>query len=430
MEKSGDLRWGIAAVNLRGPESADFAKHSTAKDGYIIKSISSKDEVEFRRVRSHVRFADWSVDANEAEQLLSLESVQIVTITVTESGYYTDDTGALNESHPVIASESAGDARSSVYAYLAAALAHRMDNLNAPISILCCDNIRENGKKLEKNFGAYLALLGQDKLADWVTKNVTFPCSMVDRITPRSTPELRIDVEAIFGASSATPIVAEDFHQWVIEDNFATPIPELAAVGATVTSDVYPYEEAKIRILNGGHTCLCYLAALKGIKTFDAAMADPDLNEHFWTYEREEVLPALTTELPFDKSAYLDQIAQRFSNASIADSIERICADGVAKFPIFILPTLEGCLAQGVMPTAGLRSVASWYVFARLIATEKLDIRYLEPSWDKLSVLLDPQSKDSFCTSKLLWADLPDRFPDFPGALSASINELEKTWLA
>lgn len=429
MELTGDLRWGIAAVNLRGAEADSFARHRTADEGYIIKSVSPEGAVDFRRVRSHVAFEDWSVDAKAAEALLALPSVHLVTITVTESGYYTDDAGALNPVDPTIEAELTGGAPVSVYSYLASSLRARMDAGGLPITILCCDNIRENGSKLKSNFLAYLNLLGDAALITWVEGNATFPCSMVDRITPRGSPELGAEIQAIFGTKVDAPIIAEDFIQWVLEDKFAGPMPDLAAAGVTVAADVHPYEEAKIRILNGGHTCLTYLAALRGLDTFDAAMRDPDLQQHFWSYEQDEVLSALTLDLPFEKAEYLQSIAQRFGNAAIADSVERICADGMAKFPIFIRPTLEGCLEQGVMPAACLRSIASWYVFARHVEAGLINFSYLEPSWEALKTMLQGDAGlDAFCTSKLLWADLPGRFPDFPTALRGAIMEMELTW--
>ena len=429
MEATGDLRWGIAAVNLRAAEADAFAANNTQADGYIIKSISPDGQVSFRKVRAHIAFEDWSSNAAAAEGLLSLPSVHAVTITVTESGYYADDAGALNPDDPTISAEVSGGTPVSVYGYLTAALRARMDAGGQPITILCCDNIRENGAKLGANFLTYLGLLGDADLATWVQQNATFPCSMVDRITPRSSPELHAEIRALFGDGTSSPVIAEGFVQWVLEDQFAGPMPDLAAVGVTVTAHVHPYEEAKIRILNGGHTCLSYLAALRGLETFDAAMRDPDLNDHFWAYERDEVLPALTLDLPFDRAEYLQSIADRFSNAAIADSIARICADGMAKFPIFIRPTLEGCLAQGIVPKAGLRSIASWYVFAKHVAAGNMPFNYLEPSWDTLEDMLQgDDGLDAFCTSKLLWADLPDRFQDFSNALRGAIKEMELTW--
>jgi D-arabinitol 4-dehydrogenase len=182
---------------------------------------------------------------------------------------------------------------------------------------LCCDNIRQNGKMLQRNLFAYLDIQGDSELADWVRSSVTFPCSMVDRITPRSTNALRLDVESHFGPSPFAPVMAEDFLQWVVEDDFIGVRPDLSKVGVTFTKNVDPYEEAKIRILNGGHTCLTYLGALAGHNTFDQVMADPALFAHFEEFERKEVLPALTESLPFNKDQYLDQIIARFKNASM-----------------------------------------------------------------------------------------------------------------
>ena len=137
----------------------------------------------------------------------------------------------------------------------------------------------------------------------------------------------------------------------------------------------------------------------------------------------------MTLDLPFDRAEYLQSIADRFSNTAIADSVERICADGMAKFPIFIRPTLESCLAQGILPKAGLRSVASWYVFAKHVAAGKVPFKYFEPSWNILEGMLDGDAGlNEFCTSKLLWADLPDRFQDFTTALRGEIKEMELTW--
>lgn len=428
MDVSGDLRWGIAAVNLRGSEADQFktaVDDVTRHDGYFLKSISSDGEVALRRVRSHVQFHDWSVAASETEALLALPDVHLVTITVTESGYYTDPNGNLNPADPTISAEIGGAAPHSVYGYLRAALQVRMNATGAPVTIACCDNIRQNGKMLYRNLLAYLAACGDTDLGAWVAANVAFPCSMVDRITPRSEPALAAELSALVNAEVAAPIVAEDFIQWVLQDSAAAVMPDLAKAGVTVTPDVDPYEETKIRVLNGGHTALCYLGALKGIETFDAAMRDEDLLAHFNAFETREVLPAITVDLPFSKEDYLVNIARRFGNRAIGDTIARICADGMAKFPIFIRPTLEGCLSQGITPTFAIRSIASWYVFSQHVAAGKIPFKYIEPSWDDLKGLL---GSDAFVQSEQLWGDLPQTYPIFAEALRHEISELETRW--
>lgn len=428
MEAAGDLRWGIAAVNLRGSESAQFeeaAQDIARHDGYFLKSHSADGAVALRRVRSHVQLTDWSVARAQAEALLSLASVHLVTITVTESGYYTDPNGALDLGDATIKAEIAGAAAQSVYGYLRAALAGRMAQTGAALTIACCDNIRQNGKMLHRNLLAYLEACGDADLAAWVAANIAFPCSMVDRITPRSPAALGVELSALIGRKVSAPIMAEDFVQWVLQDSAAGPMPDLALAGVTVTSDVDPYEETKIRVLNGGHTALAYLAALEGVETFDAAMRVPHLLAHFRAFEAREVLPALTLKLPFSKKDYLASIESRFGNQAIGDTVARICADGMAKFPIFIRPTLEGCLAQDIAPEFAIRSIASWHVFATHVAAGKIPFEYVEPSWEQLQAML---GTDAFITSRQLWGDLPTHYPEFGATLRREIAELEAKW--
>lgn len=427
MHISGDLNWGIAAVNLRGAESDSFAR--AAKDaGYVLKTMSPEGEIGYRLVRSHVAFKDWSQDAEGTEALLAQDNVQLVTITVTESGYSLTDRGGLNTEDPVIAAEIAGAAPQSVYGFLARGLAKRLATGGAPITIGCCDNIRGNGHMLEENVLAYLKAMGLTELHAWAKDNVAFPNSMVDRITPRASDTLFADVSANWPDNSAAPVHAEVFKQWVLQDNFAGPMPDLAQAGVQIVDDVDPYEEAKIRILNGGHTGLCYFGALAGHKTFDQAMMDDTLRPHFDAFETDNVLPGLDLELPFDRKAYMEEIANRFANPSIADALERICMDGWSKMPIYIRPTLESCLAQGINPEHTLNCIASWVIYARRARDGQLQHTYVDPFWDDLLPLLAPGAENSFATNKQLWTDLPERFEHFAPALVGAIKEMEQQW--
>jgi len=428
LDVSGDLHWGIAAVNLRAAESAQFKtaeKDIHLHNGYFLKTYSANGDVAIRRVRSHVKFADWTVNKSETENLLSLPSVHLVTITVTESGYYTDPDGKLNTEDATIKAELSGQSSESVYSYLTSALANRQAQTDAPLTIACCDNIRQNGKMLRGNLLSYLMASNQTDLADWVEKHVSFPCSMVDRITPRSPETLSKELTEIIGQPVSSPIMAESFTQWVLQSDAAAAMPELEKVGVTVTPDVDPYEETKIRVLNGGHTALAYLAALEGVETFDAAMRVPHLLEHFNNFETKEVLPALKLDLPFSKTDYLQDIAERFGNVAIGDTVARICADGMAKFAIFIRPTLEGCLKQNITPIYAMRSIASWYVFAQHVDAGKVPFKYVEPSWAELKALL---GTEEFITNRQLWADLPATYPDFAEALRSEIKAMESKW--
>ncbi|MBX2886772.1 MAG: mannitol dehydrogenase family protein [Granulosicoccus sp.] len=428
MDLSGDLRWGIAAVNLRPADAASFKaadEDNQRHDGYFLKSYAFNGEECLRRVRSHVNFSDWSVNQADTENLLSRPSVQLVTITVTESGYYTDPDGRLNTEDPTILAEIRGSKSESVYAYLRQALAKRVATINTPLTIACCDNIRQNGKMLQRNLLSYLSACDEPDLVSWVENNVAFPCSMVDRITPRSPASLGEELSSLVGKTVSSPVMAEDFTQWVLESTAAAEMPDLDKVKVTVTADVDPYEETKIRVLNGGHTALAYLAALEGVETFDAAMRVPHLLEHFQNFENKEVLPAITIDLPFSKNDYLQAIVQRFGNAAIGDTVARICADGMVKFAIFIRPTLEGCLKQGITPVHSIRSIASWYVFAQHVEAGNIGFDYIEPSWNELKGLL---GSDAFVTHRQLWGELPTTYPEFTESLRQEIKTMESKW--
>ena len=428
MDRSGDLGWGIAAVNLRDSEADAFAEAAGAEDGYLLKYTGTSAPTSWRMVRPHLAFADWSKDAAAAETLVALDTVHAITITVTESGYYLDDSGRLNLDDPVIAGELRGGDGRSIYAYLYAALQRRREANGQPVTILCCDNIRGNGRMLEAALLAYIEARGESELSAWVRARVTFPCSMVDRITPRSTPALIDEASSLFPGKRTSPVHCEDYIQWVLEDRFAGPMPDLKVAGVELVTDVDPYEEAKIRILNGGHTGLAYLRALAGHSTFDQAMRDSVLRRHFDCLEKEEVLPGIAIDLPFDRHAYCERIAERFANRAIADALERICMDGFAKFPIFLRPTLEGCLTGGITPRHCYLSIASWYVYARRHASQQVAIPYHEPNWHLLEPMLEAGREMLFARSTLLWGDLPDRFPDFAAAIVSSIEEIDQKW--
>ena len=427
MQATNDLRWGIAAVNLR-PSDSESISHAAAKDGYVLKTIATTGETQHRLIRPHIAFEDWTRFPDNAEALLARPSVHLVTITVTESGYYLDDAGHLNLADPVIDEELNGGKQSSIYAFLRNGLLRRRTARAGSLTILCCDNIRENGEMLRRGLRAYLNARGDHDLSKWADGEVSFPCAMVDRITPKPRVADSREICELFGRPDDATITAEDFIQWVVEDKFLGPRPELEQVGATITSNLEPYEEAKIRILNGGHSSLTYLGALAGHRTFDEAMADPVLAEHFRSYEECEVLPALTIPLPFDKRAYLEKIEDRFRNAYIGDTIERICTDGFAKIPIFVKPTLEGCFRQGIVPAKGILSVAGWYVFAKRSLLGLAGTPYHEPNMQSLAPLLETDDPSAFIESEQLWGDLARRFPEFGALLASSVNRVETTW--
>ena len=376
MEKTRDLRWGIVAVNLRDEGFREI-------DEYIVKTPSK-----YKLVRSHLDYIDWTKNRTIAKNLLTLPSVHLITITVTESGYTPG---------------------SPLFEYLACGLRNR----KTPVTILCCDNIRQNGIVLETQFLAYLYHTNQYELADWIRENVKFPSCMVDRITPRTTDPLRHEVESLFPGYGSTAVQTEEYRQWVIEDKFASDFPDLAQVGAIITNDIEPYEETKIRILNGAHTSLAYMGVLSGYQTFDQVMNDPSHREHFKRLQIEEIAPSIDVNVPFDIYEYIDKVEERISSEENVDNLDRICMDGFTKFHTFIVPSLRKCLEQGKRPMYIYKSITAWYIYCRKFARGCTKIRYDEPNWTLLEPLLRDGVVESFVQSERLWGDLPKTYITF-----------------
>ena len=430
LEKSGStsLEWGIVGVNLRA-ESRPLADQLNARDGqYVLKNISNDGKMRYQEVRSLMKVLDWERNNQEVLKMMGSEEIKVITITVTESGYYLDSTSNLNVDHPDISSELRGtqSLTSSIYG----CLYHGLKSRKTPITVQCCDNIRSNGDILSKCFMKYLELLGDESVCEWVKSNVTFPNSMVDRITPRPDEAQSSETESLFGIGRDPSVLSEDFTQWVIERKFASVYPDLMSVGCEIVENVHPYEEAKIRILNGGHTALAYFGVLKGFKTYDEAIRDTELESLFDRYETTEVIPGLPSPSPVDHEKYLATTKSRFQNSYISDTLERICRDGFSKISIFVLPTICANFERGHVPINAIRIVASWFAFLCMVQRGQVDFHYIDPSWEQLQTFLSSSNgSERFADSTNLWGDIPTKWPEFSRTLIEQIGDCRQCYL-
>lgn len=381
LEHPDQRHWGICAVELRAENSATVNALNAADGHYLLRTDDGQGVQEHRSLRSIREALSAAENPVEAAARLADPAIKLVTITVTEAGYYQHDNGSLNTDQADIKHDlQSSTAPRTLYGYLSQALAARMRANAGPITLLCCDNLRHNGQVLERGLKEYLACAGQQALLAWVVEHASFPCSMVDRITPRASAEFLLDVEQRFGVADPVAVNAETFQQWVVEDNFANERPALERVDVSVVTDVSEFEEAKIRILNGGHTALCYLAALAEISYFHDAIASAPLRTLFDSFQRQEVIPGLG-ESPLDLEVYQQEIAKRFANPSLKDTVARICADGYSKMPQFIMPSLEASLARGETPQACYTVLASWFLFCQAVQQGRIGFDYAEPYW-------------------------------------------------
>jgi len=276
-------------------------------------------------------------------------------LTITEGGYPIGDVaGDFDADSP-----NAGPA--GAFAMIAAGLDARRSQHGAPITVLSCDNIMSNGNVTRTATLGAAASLGNE-LLDWIGAAVSFPNSMVDRITPQTADTDREWLAATHNIEDRWPVVTEPFRQWVIEDKFAGARPPLEELddNVIITDDVEPYEFMKLRLLNAGHSCLAYLAALDGIVTVDAAMAEPAISRYLDAFLHREAKPVLPDVKGIDIDNYIASLVERFANPQIGDQISRLCLDGSAKFPKFLLPTLRAQVAADGPVALSALALAGW----------------------------------------------------------------------
>ena len=324
--------------------------------------------------------------ANTIARLADPE-IRIVSLTITEGGYFIDPaSGVFNPQHPAIVSDAANiKDPSTVFGLILAGLMRRRDEGSAPFTVMSCDNIPGNGH-VTCDAVSGLAAVIDPNLAQWVKDQVAFPNSMVDRITPATTDRERGLLATDFGVEDNWPVFCEPFKQWVLEDHFPAGRPALEKVGVTFVKDVAPYELMKIRILNGGHAAIAYPASLMDIHFVHEAMGEPLIRDFLTKLEREEIIPVLPPVPGTSFDAYFDLIVRRFSNPKIGDTIQRLCQDGSNRQPKFILPTTADRLKAGNGITGLSLVSALWCRFCAGTTDSGKPTNYLDASAERLKV--------------------------------------------
>lgn len=198
---------------------------------------------------------------------------------------------------------------------------------------------------------------------------------MVDRITPRPTPEVAERVQAATGKQDGAAVMAESFIQWVIEDDFIAGRPALEKVGVELVESVLPWEEAKIRILNATHAAIAWAGTLIGLNYIDESTSHPAIYQLAHDYVTQDVIPSLSPS-PLDLADYRDVVLARFSNPYIKDTNQRVGADGLSKIPGMVTPTLQQCYQRGAQPTATAVIPALFFLFMQRWANDDLPYRY------------------------------------------------------
>ncbi|MCQ4290326.1 mannitol dehydrogenase family protein [Pseudomonas stutzeri] len=384
MNTGEGLEWGICGIGTRAEERAMRDALAAQDYLYTLVELDDRPDTEVRVIGSIRDMLLVGEDGSEAVVArLADPAIRIVSLTITEGGYCLDDsTGQFNAQLPQI-QHDLQNPRSpiSVFGLLCAALAKRRGHGVGPFTVMSCDNLPHNGDVTRRATLAFASLVDAD-LARWIERNVSFPNAMVDRITPMTSTAHRQDLERQHGLDDAWPVVCEPFVQWVVEDRFVAGRPAWEKVGVQFTDDVSPYEEMKIKLLNGSHLALTYLGYLRGYRFVHETMADPLFVEYIRRYMDEDVTPQLAAVPGIDLARYKQTLIERFSNRAIADQLERVCSDGSSKFPKFTVPTINRLIADNAALDRAALVVAAWALYLRGVDENGEQYRIPDPRAD------------------------------------------------
>lgn len=386
-----DMRWGIAGLSLRSPGARDAL---APQDG-LYTVIERGEDVSARVVGAVRRALHVPSEREAALGLLADPGVAVVTLTVTEKGYGHDPgTGALNAGRPDIAADLASPREpATAVGLLCEALRRRREAGVGPLALISCDNVADNGRTLERVVGEF-ARAAHGDLADPIADHATFPATMIDRIVPAATDATRGDAERLVGLTDAAAVEGEPFRQWVIEDRFPGPRPAWEAGGAEFVGAIGPFQQLKLRLLNGPHSGIAYTGQMLGLPTVADAMADRDVATFVERIMRAEIEPTLELSGRYDTSSYIGALLARFRNPAIRHRTDQIAMDGTLKLPVRWLPTLRDGAAAG-MPMRGLSHLlALWLVHWRGTAEDGSTIVHDDPGADAMRRLRERHAND------------------------------------
>ena len=354
--------WKITGVSLRSagvrdqlqPQDCLYTLVEMDENGMSTRIISSISEVLVAPENPQA-----VIDA------MSRESCKIISLTITEKGYcHHPATGRLNREHPEIAHDLNNPASPrTAIGFIVAALRERrprveQDEADIP-TILCCDNLPNNGRVLKKIVVEY-ALLVDEGLGHWIERNVSFPNTMVDRIAPAIDDDDVAMLANTTGYIDRGMVKTEVFKQWVIEDSFTADRPAWEKTGAMMVSDVEPFESAKLRLLNGSHSALAYLGFLNGYEYVHQVVGNADFYAYLEQLMACEILPTLEGPDGLDLSIYVQSLLHRYANHYLQHKTYQIAMDGSQKLPQRLLHTIEDRLKTGAAIDRLVLAVAAW----------------------------------------------------------------------
>ncbi|KGT95808.1 D-mannonate oxidoreductase [Erwinia typographi] len=375
--------WGYCEVNLNSGELIQALKQ---QDYCYTVAEMAGDEMALRVIGVVKEALHGKSDGIDAViEALAQPDVAIVSMTVTEKGYcYEPSSGKLDLAHPSIAHDIAHpEAPSSLPGIILAGIVRRRERGLPPFSVMSCDNMPENGH-VTRNVVLGLAEKQSSELAAWIAGNITFPSTMVDRIVPAMTDETHATLREKLGCDDPVSVACEPFFQWVIEDNFVSGRPAWEKAGAELVSDVLPFEEMKLRMLNGSHSFLAYLGNLAGYEHISDCMADKHFRQASLQLMLDEQAPTLQTK-GVDLQAYANSLIARYENLAIRHRTAQIANDGTQKLPQRWLDSIRWHLKNGGRYDLLALGVAGWMRYVSGVDEQGQAIEIRDPMREQLA---------------------------------------------
>jgi fructuronate reductase len=387
-----DPTWGIVGASLRHPDTAEALE---PQDGLYTLVVRGAKRTRYRVIGSVLGVLDAGPQLDELLDLMTHPDILIVSLTVTEKGYCHDPaTGELDEQHPDIVHDLAQPAAPrSAPGIIAEALRRRFEAGVDPFAVLSCDNLPNNGLTVRKIVSRF-ARLRDPELGDRIETDVVFPSTMVDRIVPATTAEVKAEVAEALGMEDAWPVVTEPFTQWVIESRFPGGRPQFEAAGGEMVGDVAPFENMKLRMLNGSHSTMAYLGYLAGHTYISEVIAAPEFKALVHTMMTDEIIPTLGMDIA-RLDAYRDRLIRRFANRSLRHQTYQIAMDGSQKLPQRLLGTIRGRLRGNHGVDRLALGVAGWmrYVMGTDEAGKPIEVQ--DPLAARLRAIADAAGGDA-----------------------------------
>ena len=410
LQKYDQRNWAICGVGLRSNDAAMRDVLNSQDHMYTVIERSAKGSS--AKVVGSINSFLFAPDDKEAViAKMAHPDTHIVSLTITESGYYyNENTHELHSEHPDIQHDLKNDdSPISTFGFLYAALARRHKQGLKPFTVMSCDNMQHNGS-ITRNMLESFARLRNPDIAKWIAEEGAFPNSMVDRITPSTSQNDITSLAEKFGIEDAWPVVTEPFMQWVIEDKFCDGRPPFEKVGVQVVKDVHDveqFEKHKLRLLNASHSAMAYGGQLAGFKYVHEVMEHPTYSKFIWQMMQEEGKPLLPEIPGVDIDQYCKTLLERFSNPTIMDQIPRIALNASGKIPQFIMPSI----AEQVWVNGPFRRLcfftAAWFRYLHGVDDEGKPIEVDDPMREQLQALAKEGGNDTrhLLSIKMLFGD-------------------------